>query len=428
MKKCLSILMVMLLVLAMIPMTASAEQTVVQFWTHQNTAWNESYEVIIEKFQAENPDIVIEYTNFPYGEFEAKIQTALIAGDAGADVYEAWGGWMLDFSTAGALSEMPEQYLTELLKDAFEPVMGMLQYDGKYYGAPVEFNSGYGGMLVNKHLFEDNGIAYPTTWAETLDVAKQVAVEDGAIMEMRGLEFAGGDSLLFNWIAMILQNGGTYWNEDKTQIDLANPVAVEAMQTLIDYIKVDHVTNLDTNTGAQGIAEFQFVCVDQAYMATNGPWIVADAAGSYGLELGVDFDYIPTPPFVEGAEQKWAAETGWSLCVPKATKVADAAWKFVDFILQPENLLQHNINCAQIPPRASVASDPAFLEGVAYMKPVIDILGSAQYLGSFNSDILKNHVQQMFMSLVSEDGTYESIEAACQKLNADMAEKLTIYK
>lgn len=73
------------------------------------------------------------------------MRTPFIAGDAGVDVYEMWGGWMLGFIDAGVLCETPEDFAAVLREDAFEPVLGTLGNDGKIYGAPVEFNVKYGG-------------------------------------------------------------------------------------------------------------------------------------------------------------------------------------------------------------------------------------------------------------------------------------------
>jgi len=319
MKKLLSMLLAVLMVCGL-GLSASAEQTVVKFWSHINGAWNASYEGLIAEFEAANPDIKIEYTPFPYEEFEAKMQTAFI-GDGGADVYEVWGGWMLDFIDNGALSETPEAFVAELRGDVFAPVLGTLEKDGKIYGAPIETNVEYGGMLVNKKLFEEAGIAYPTTWAEVLDIAKQVAVRDGEIMEMRGLEFAGLDALLNNFLAMILQKGGRY-TDDAGMLDFNTPEAAEAMAELVSYIQDDHITNVDVCfAGSLDPEGHDLVFLDECFMNIRGPWVISGGEEDYGLELGVDFDYIAQPAFYpdSGIPQLFTAETGWSLCVSAIT-------------------------------------------------------------------------------------------------------------
>ena len=425
MKKLVSLVLALLLA-ASLCAPAFAEQTVVKFWTHQNNAWNADWELIISEFEAANPDIRIEYSTFPYGDFEAKMQTSLLAQDAGADVYECWGGWLLDFVSAGALSEVPEDYIAGLVEDAYEPVLGTMKYEGKYYGAPLELNAGYGGMVVNKKLFEESGLAYPTTWAEVLDIARKVAVQNGNVMEMRGLEYHGNDCLFFNWTSMILQKGGQFLDENG-HLKMDTDIAIECMEELVSYITVDHINNTDTNTGAAGYYNHDFVCMDECYMATNGPWIVPDCEATWGLTLGEDFDYIAQPPFVEGVDQLWTAETGWSLCVSAKSTVSEAAWKFIEFALEPERLLRHNIACGQIPPLKSAAEDPALLEAVPYYEPLIKILDKSVYVGSYNTDIVKALFRNMFISLATEDGTYASVADACHKLQADLDSQVTYY-
>jgi len=420
MKKWVSLLLAFLMVCGFTA-AASAEQTVVKFWSHVNGAWNASYEGLIVEFEAANPDIRIEYTTLPYEEFEAKMQTSLI-GDAGADIYEVWGGWMLDFIDAGALYETPEEFVAELRKDAFAPVLGTLEKDGKIYGAPVEFNVEYGGLLVNKRLFEETGIAYPTTWAEVLDIAKSVAVQNGEVMDMRGLEYAHLDGLLNNFIAMILQKGGRYMDDDGL-LDFNTPEAAEAMAELVSYIKDYSVTNLQmTFASSMDMEGHEYLSLDECYIITRGPWVISTCIEDYDRVLGEDIDYIPQPPFYpdSGLPQLWSAETGWSLCVSSTTQVPDAAWRFVEFLYAPENLVRHNINCAQLPPRASAASDPLYLEMMPYMKPLLDLLPDAQFIGAFNTDVLKEYLAQTFGSLVTGDGKYESVEDALSKLTEDM--------
>ncbi len=423
-KKLLTLMLAAALLL-MLCVPAMAETTV-KFWTHQNDAWNASYEGLIADFEAANPDIKIEYTTFPYNDFEAKIQTSLMGGDVGADVYEVWGGWMLDLVDNGVLCEAPADFIDALKDDAYTPVLGTLEKDGKYYGAPLELNVEYGGIVVNKGLFEENGYEYPTTWEEVMKIAKEVAVADGDTMTMRGLEFNSMDNLPFNWLAMILQKGGSYLKDDGT-LDFTSAECVESMEEMVSWIKDDHITNLEGLLGSAGLEGYDFLGMDEAYMVTRGPWVLSNLIGVYGMEEGVDYDYIAQPPFIDGADQKWVAETGWSLCVPKNTSNADAAWKFVEFLLEPENLKRHNLECAQIPPRASVANDAEFLEGAPYVKPLVPIFDKAEFLGRFNSDILKEYISQMYVSLVTDDGTYASVAEACQKLTDDLAANMKLY-
>lgn len=86
MKKLVTLILALTLALGLCIPAANAETTTVKFWTHLNNAWNDNYKELIAEFEAQNPDIKIEYEQFPYADFEAKIQTSLLTGGAGADI------------------------------------------------------------------------------------------------------------------------------------------------------------------------------------------------------------------------------------------------------------------------------------------------------------------------------------------------------
>ena len=50
----------------------------------------------------------------------------------------------------------------------------------------MEFNLEYGGMIVNKKLFDDSKIAYPETWEDLRKVSQEVSRKNGDIVEMKG--------------------------------------------------------------------------------------------------------------------------------------------------------------------------------------------------------------------------------------------------
>jgi ABC-type glycerol-3-phosphate transport system substrate-binding protein len=393
-------------------------KTTVQFWGHVNNAWNESHKATIDKFNSSQSEIAVVPTFFPYDDFEAKIQTSLMSGGQGADLYEIWGGWGLDFVDSGALSPVPDDLISDLLNDCYEPVLGAFRDGSTYYGVPVEFNNEYGGMLVNKKEFQRLGLQYPKTWDEIIDIARKTTVRRGDIYEMRGLDFTTDDTLTTTFLSMILSKGGQYWVNNRFK--LTTTEAVEALQTLVDYVVVDGLTNTDSATGAQGdeIDGGHFLGRNEAMMVPRGPWQVSLLEEDYGKEYGVDFDFIKFPFY--GSIQAFPAETGWSMCVPKSTKVADAAWTYVRFFLMPENLLQHNIKCAQLPPRKSIAQNPEFVRQLPYMAPLMDILQYGKFIGPFNTDVLKLSMRDVYVSLCLKDGRFSSVSAALTALETQL--------
>lgn len=139
---------------------AGKDDVTLTMWSHINEPWNAAYEDAIKEFEAQNKGIHIKLETFPYDEFESKVQTALIDGEGGADIYELWGGWALDFTPYGTLMELPEEMAEKVREENYAPTYGALEYEDKMYGIPLEYNIEYGGMLVNDALLEAKSLLF----------------------------------------------------------------------------------------------------------------------------------------------------------------------------------------------------------------------------------------------------------------------------
>ena len=117
---------------------AGKDDVTLTMWTHINEPWNAAYKDAIKEFESENEGVRIKLETFPYDEFESKVQTALIDGEGGADIYELWGGWALDFTPYGTLMELPEEMAEKVREENYEPTYGAHEYEDKMYGIPLE--------------------------------------------------------------------------------------------------------------------------------------------------------------------------------------------------------------------------------------------------------------------------------------------------
>lgn len=189
----------------------------------------------------------------------------------------------------------------------------------------MEFNLEYGGMIVNKKLFEEAGLSYPQTWEELRETSKKVAKKNGEVMEMTGFDMIDADALICNYLSMILQQGGQYLEEDHS-INFATPEGVKAIEEIVSMVK-DGETSLESLTS--GEYAFNRTYQDKGFMASVGSWGIGEGTGSYDLTYGEDFEYIPVPLY--GDEVAFASETGWGIMVPENSQHKDAAWEFIEF-------------------------------------------------------------------------------------------------
>lgn len=395
--------------------SGSSENITLTMWAHQNEPWNNAWLDKIQKFEEENPGITINLETFPYDEFESKVQTSLIDGEGGADIYELWGGWALDFAPTGALLEIPEDFANQIRSDCYEPTYGALQSGGKLYGMPMEFNIENGGLLVNLHLMDQFGLTVPTTWEELKETAKKGTQMDGDTYSVKGFDFVNWDSVPYLYLSMILQQGSNYLNDDGT-FNVETEESKKAFDELASLVTVDKVTDLEGLTGGGTLEGYQQLYANKALMVPRGPWTISEGIQTFGLALGTDFDYVEMPWYAD--QHKFAAENGWSLAGNAKTASSDAVIKFMQYIYQDDVMTEMNVSCTQVPSKKSIAESDTYLNQMPYVKILVDILPNAQFIGNFNTDRLKENINNTFVSYCN--GEYSSIEEAMADLNGKL--------
>lgn len=396
----------------------SGEITELTIWGHQEEAWNISYEKIAEDFMKDNPDIRIKYEFFPYDDFESKVQTSLMSKSSDADVYEIWGGWGLDYANTGALAAMPDAMANEIRNDAYPSTYGALEYDGKLYGMPMEFNIECGALLVNKHILEENGLTIPTTWDEMIEGAKKATKLENGVFDVKGFDFVGWDGVPYTFAAMIMSKGGNYLNDNGT-FNVTSPEAKDAFTALTDYVIKDQITDLAGLTDASGMENFQRLYANQVLYVPHGPWVVADGLSTFGLTYGVDFDYVAMPWY--GDQVAFPAETGWSIAVNASSPKQEAAFRFLEYFFSDDVLMAHNVACGQIPAKKAVAHSDTYLERFPYAKPLVGILENSQFIGPFNTDQFKEIVTTVFTDYCT-GGIYGSMDEALSDMETKLNE------
>ena len=394
---------------------AGKDDATLTMWTHINEPWNAAYKDAIKEFESENEGVRIKLETFPYDEFESKVQTALIDGEGGADIYELWGGWALDFTPYGTLMELPEEMAEKVREENYEPTYGALEYEDKMYGIPLEYNIEYGGMLVNDTLLKAKGLTVPKTWEELRKTAIEGTEHDGNIFQCKGFDFVNWDSVPYYFLAFILQQDADYMTADG-KFDVTTDAAKTAFNELATMVTEDKVTDLEGLTGGADMEGYQQLYAGRNMIVPRGPWTISEGEQSFGLKLGTDFDYAAMPQY--GNNQKFASENGWSLAVSSSCKEQEIALKFLEYLYQDDVMLEHNIRCTQIPAKKSLAQSEEYKKEVPYADVLVGILDQGQFIGNFNTDRLKETINNTFVSYCS--GEYGSLDEAMEDMNTKL--------
>ena len=103
----------------------------------------------------------------------------------------------------------------------------------------------------------------------------------------------------------------------------------------------------------------------------NGPWQIGTLTSD---KPKLKWEVAPLPKGQTSA----SVLGGENLAITKSSKNVDAAWKFLEWTQEPDNLRTYNITAGKIPSRKDVAEDPhwtsdpalkAFVEQLQVAKP-----------------------------------------------------------
>ena len=131
-------------------------------WRQEDRA---AYEGFIKTFEAANPGITVKFETFEATNYNTILATAL-AGGTGPDIAQvrAYGG-LENLAVGGYLEPLTVENVPAIANFAPAALAAeSMRSDGTLYAVP--FASQTQLVIYNKTLFDQNGIAEPTTWEE----------------------------------------------------------------------------------------------------------------------------------------------------------------------------------------------------------------------------------------------------------------------
>ncbi|WP_240508073.1 ABC transporter substrate-binding protein [Virgibacillus indicus] len=141
-------------------------ETTISFihWRGEDT---DSFNKIIENFEAEYPDINVNMSAFPSDQYESTLQTKLKNGASG-DVFAMFPGVQFETITGAGLAAdiSGEEFVSRFI----DQYISVGEADGAQYGLPLQlvFNI----PVYNKTMFDEYGLEPPKDWEGFLEVNK----------------------------------------------------------------------------------------------------------------------------------------------------------------------------------------------------------------------------------------------------------------
>lgn len=289
-------------------------------------------DIALAEFERQNPDIKLEHIDADFD----KVTAMILGGDA-PDVirieqitYGDWArrGWLLDITKyieSDPQLSQPNYFMRQELERIY--------VDGRAYG----FGSSWASVIMyyNIDMFDEAGMEYPPTdadqawtWDEFLEAGLKLtqdragfnASEPGFNPErVRHWGIAGG---VPQWwltdMAIILNNGGKFFNDTVDGFELDHPRTLQALQMMSDW---KHRYNV--YGGWMGHKN--------AAMQIWGSWSVGEYRQLAGTNVG-----LAVLPRAEDMPHSVTWMQGHLYAIPAESKQHDAAWRLMRFIASDE--------------------------------------------------------------------------------------------
>ncbi|MFC4950459.1 ABC transporter substrate-binding protein [Pseudonocardia sp. GCM10023141] len=349
------------------------------FWTHTHPPMVELNKKIISEYEAQHPNVKIEYQTVPNTEFATKMLTALSTG-AGPDIINMDDGALrgeyipkkllvpVDPAALGkgSAAEVEAGFVPGTLDGAKGP-------DGKLYGLPSEFNGTV--FAINKKHFADAGLdpaKPPATWQEVID--------DGKKLNAAGHKQAFNFLYLHSgWYAQWFQTlanetGATMITPDGKTTQLDSPGNIKALQTWVDLARTSGIADPKTSS-RDATSPYQDITSGTQSMAIMFPWAMEQIKQD-NPEVYSQLQLVPLPA-VDTATPPINRIYGYFWAVNAASKKQAEAWKFISYLSSQHDRWLTDVSFVQ--PVVGWDTTPA-----AQKIPFIDVIAKAYGNGRFD--------------------------------------------
>lgn len=300
---------------------------------------------MISAFEAKNPDIKINYTNYNYNPEYLAALAAASGSNTMADIVGL---------QPGSLTQQYRNYLADITpyaekswgsswKDKFYKVdvdqlqLGNPAGDNATYILPIE--SQVINIWYNKKLFDEVGAKVPTTWAELKDVSTKLTAKNYA-----PLYFGGADGWQHVNMFLMLANqfGDDFYKAQDGSGKWNTPNLVKALNAYQDMYKsgIMQVGALSNNAYPDGVNLF---ISGKVGMMALGSWWMQEYTAENPAQNVKDwvFDNFYLPAYEDGGKVSppvGGVDFGYG--ISKSSKNPEAAWKVLESFAAGEGIQQ----------------------------------------------------------------------------------------
>jgi len=326
-------------------------------------------------FEKANPDIKLNWVILEENVLRQRATTDITTNSGQFDVmmigtYETpqWGkrGWLTP------IANLPASYdLDDVVKTARDG----LSYNGQLYALPFYVESSM--TFYRKDLFAAKGLTMPDqpTYEQIGQFADKLTDKANGVYGICLRGKAGwGENMAY--VTTLVNTSGGRWFDEKWQAQLTQPEWKKAITFYTDLLKKDGPPGASSNGFNENLtlmssgkcAMWIDATVAAGMLFNKSQSQVADKIGFAPAPIGV------TP---NGSHWLWS----WALAIPKSSKQADAAKKFITWSTSKEyiELVAKDEGWASVPPgtRKSTYARPEYQQAAPFASFVLKAIETA---------------------------------------------------
>jgi multiple sugar transport system substrate-binding protein len=307
--------------------------------------WLNAYRAVAARYEQES-GVRITLREFPYDGLRTQMTNAIQNQNLVFDLFqldEPWthqfydNDWVTPLDELDPALSLDQEILTYDALPYWDAAARTSLETGSVMGLPINGNVHL--LIYRRDLYEQLGIAVPTTWEEAL-AAGERAVQAGVARygyATRGQASQGGQSITYDYMPVFYSYGANWFVDEGTDWTPAVTTA-EAVSATEMYARLLALGPAEPQTVGQAevIAAMQGGETLQAHVvAAAAPQMEDESASAVAGRVG--YAVVPGGP----AGRPAPTSGTWSLCVPRGVPAerAQAAYRFIRWMLERQQQL-----------------------------------------------------------------------------------------
>ncbi|WP_294132409.1 ABC transporter substrate-binding protein [uncultured Clostridium sp.] len=285
-----------------------------------------TYNKLVEKFEAENPNIKVTISAPP--DATTVLKTKLVKGDVPDIISMSADRSYADFVEANILEDLDGLVDIDKINPVYNEMMKDLEIEERQgiYGVPYALNAS--GVIYNKDIFKELNLEIPKTWDEFLSVAQKVKDEQIIPFYMTYKE-AWTTLPAWNTISSTLVSSEIFDKVNKREITFSE-IYDETTDKILELLEFGHSDNFGVGYNDGNIA---FAKGESAMYLQGSYAIPSILTVNENLNLGMFA--LPATNNVENNKLVSGVDVYFS--IPKDAKNKEESIKFINFLLEEEN-------------------------------------------------------------------------------------------